>query len=273
MRGPHCYFFIALPCEAKPLINYFKLKKELSLTAFSLYRNADITLTVTGVGKSAMAAGVAYTLALFPTAYPPVMLNIGIAGHCDQPLGTLFVIDKIRDQDTGRQYYPQLVATPPCLTQLLTTVSKVSSDYPEDSLYDMEATAFYETATRFSSSELIHCVKIISDNQDNHSTEIKPAQVSEWIIEKLPLIQQYKQQLNQLVVSDSPAHIQHYEKIISQWRFTNQEKIQLKSLLNKLNILMVTTPLDLISLSEAPSGKVVLNHLRNILDAQAFGHF
>ncbi|SMG63187.1 hypothetical protein BMETH_1512_0 [methanotrophic bacterial endosymbiont of Bathymodiolus sp.] len=40
MSASNCYLFVALPCEAKPLIEHFKLKKELSIHAFSIYRNA-----------------------------------------------------------------------------------------------------------------------------------------------------------------------------------------------------------------------------------------
>ncbi|NNE62697.1 MAG: hypothetical protein HKN34_01315, partial [Gammaproteobacteria bacterium] len=33
-------------------------------------------------------------------------------------------------------------------------------------LYDMEASAFFSTAIRFSSAELVHSLKIIGDNRD-----------------------------------------------------------------------------------------------------------
>lgn len=272
MPDSYCYIFVALPCEAKPVIEHFELKKELSITAFSIYRNSNLTLTVTGIGKSAMAAGVAYSLALFPSPALPVLLNIGIAGHGTHALGSVFSADKIVDQDSGRSYYPQLVTTPACSTLTITTVSRPKSDYPVASLYEMEASAFYEAAIRFSSSELIQCIKVISDNKSNPTEQIKPAQVSLWIKDALSIIEEYAQQLSQLALLDKPVEENHFDEIAAQWRFSSNEKLQLKSLLNKRAVLMPQKTLDLTALSLG-SGKVVLNHLRKEIDEQVFGGF
>ncbi|NOQ14424.1 MAG: hypothetical protein GQ583_08120 [Methyloprofundus sp.] len=267
-----CYFFAALPCEAKPLIKHFKLKKELSVTAFTIYRNANITLTVTGLGKSAMAAGVAYTLALFPALGLPVLLNIGIAGHCSHELGSIFAVEKITDQETGRKHYPQWVISPPCPTQSLITVAQAEPSYASDAMYEMEASAFYETATRFSSSELIHCIKVISDNKDSPSAQIKPAQVSQWLMNALPIIEKISQKLGELAGISPLSNIDSYAEIIAQWHFTNSEKIQLKSLLNKRAILINNKSLDLMEMPQT-TAKEFLNSLRQELDEQAFGGF
>lgn len=272
MSDSHCYLFVALPCEAKPLINHFKLKKELSITAFTLYRSREITLTVTGIGKSAMAAGVAYTLALFPTSRLAVLLNIGIAGHISQALGSVFVIEKITDQETERCFYPQLVISPPCAMRTLITVAQVQPGYASGSVYEMEASAFYETAIRFSSAELIQCIKIISDNTDNPTTQIKPVQVSLWIGDALPIIDDYRQQLSQLAMQDKPIVTAGYDAMIAQWRFSSYEKLQLKNLLNKRAVLMPDKTLVLAELA-TESGKGVLNYLREEIAAQAFGGF
>jgi len=268
----HRYLFTALPCEAKPFINHFKLKKDLSVTAFTIYHNADITLTVTGLGKSAMAAGVAYTLALFPAPRLSVLLNIGIAGHRSYELGTVFVVEKITDQETGRNYYPQLIISPPCPTHPLVTVAQAQPDYPSDSLYEMEASAFYETAIRFSSSELIQCIKIISDNKNNPSSQIKPAQVSQWLSDALPVIEEYSQQLSQLASLNQPSIAASYAEMITQWHFTNSEKLQLNSVLNKRGVLTGHKPLNLEEIPQA-SAKELLNYLREEVDKQAFGGF
>ncbi|MBE0469449.1 MAG: hypothetical protein IBX55_08105 [Methyloprofundus sp.] len=272
MPKPSCYFFAALPCEAKPLIEHFKLKKELSVSAFTIYRSANITLTVTGLGKSAMAAGVGYTLALFPAAALPVMLNIGIAGHKNSALGTVFSAQKIIDHDSSRNFYPQLVSSPPCATQLITTVSQAQLNYSTDTLYDMEASAFYETAIRFSSSELIQCIKIISDNEDHPSTQIKPAQVSAWLTKALPIIDSYYQQLGELASLVTPTDISEFNEMISQSRFSSNEKMQLHSLLNKRMLLANDKKLDLTRPAPA-TGKEILTLLRNEIDALAFGGF
>jgi len=272
MSEVHCYFFAALPCEAKPLIEHFKLKKDLSVSAFTIYRNTDITLTVTGVGKTAMAAGVAYTLALFPAMNLPALLNIGIAGHHSHGLGTAYVIEKISDQETGRSYYPQLVVTPPCLTHALVTVAQAQADYESNAIYEMEASAFYEIAMRLCSSELIQCIKVISDNKDNPSTQIKPAQVSRWVSDILPLIEKFSEQIRTLASLSMPLNTARYTEIITQWHFTKNEKIQLSSLLNKRTVLIKDRALDITKLPQT-SAKEVLIFLREEVDRQVFGGF
>ncbi|MDD1641498.1 MAG: hypothetical protein LUQ68_08440 [Methylococcaceae bacterium] len=133
------FIYTALPCEAKPLVEHFGLKKDVSVQPFAVYLNHDICLTVTGLGKSAMAAGVAYTQALFAKVEHPVILNIGIAGHKDHLLGDLFLIDKIIDIDSQKSYYPSLIFTPPCPTDSIQSSSKPQLDYDHPYLCDMEA--------------------------------------------------------------------------------------------------------------------------------------
>jgi len=144
------FIYAALPCEAKPLVEHFKLKKDTSVKPFNVYFNNDIYLTVTGIGKCAMSAGVAYTQAVFKTVENPVLLNVGIAGHRYYALGSVYLIDKIIDGDSGKNYYPPLVFTPPCSTAAIQTSSRPQLNYDHSYLCDMEASAFYDAATRFS---------------------------------------------------------------------------------------------------------------------------
>lgn len=96
------FIYTALPCEAKPLVKHFGLKKNVNIEPFAVFFNQDICLIVTGLGKSAMAAGVAYTQALFASVEHPVIVNIGIAGHKEHAVGSLFLIDKINDVDSQK---------------------------------------------------------------------------------------------------------------------------------------------------------------------------
>jgi len=267
-----CYFFAALPCEAKPLISHYTLKKELSITAFTVYRNANITLTVTGLGKSAMSAGVAYTMALFPASSLAVMINIGIAGHHSHTLGSVFAAEKITDQETGHRYYPQWVIAPACPTIPVMSVAQTQDDYPSDTLYEMEASAFYETAVRFSSCELIHSIKVVSDNQHNPSTQIKPAKVSHWLSEALATIDKITQQLEHLANLHQKLDTPHYTETLQQWHFTSSEKSQLLTLLNKRAVLIKHKPFD-INVQLYSSAKELMNYLRTEIDTHAFGGF
>jgi adenosylhomocysteine nucleosidase len=158
------FIYTALPCEAKPLIEYFQLKKQLSIQLFAVYAHNDLCLTVTGLGKTAMAAAIAYTQALFTAVEHPVLINIGIAGHKNYVLGNLYSVHKIIDVDSHKNYYPPLISKALCPSSSIRTSSTAQLNYDHNDLCDMEASAFYETAIRFTSSELSQCL-IISPTQ------------------------------------------------------------------------------------------------------------
>lgn len=231
------FIFTALPCEAKPLVNRFKLKKQAEIQAFAVYSNDEICLTVTGLGKTAMAAGVAYTQALINHVEKPIMLNVGVAGHKDHEIGDIFAVEKITDNDSGRHYYPPLVAKLPCTTESIITSSVPQLEYRQHGLYDMEASAFYETASRFTTSELVQCIKVISDNQQSPADDLTPKQVTELIQNQLFVIEQliknYKELAGTLINVDLPL----YEEFRQNYHFTVTEQIQLKALLARWAVL------------------------------------
>ncbi|MDC9729256.1 MAG: hypothetical protein PSN04_08000 [Methyloprofundus sp.] len=266
------YIFAALPCEAKPLIAHFKLKKETTIAPFAVYTRGSMILTVSGVGKSAMAAAVAYTLALFPADSLAVMLNIGVAGHKNYPLGDLLAAEKITDPETKKSYYPQLVAEMPCATQSIVTVAQAQLHYKTEALYDMEASAFYETAIRFSSSELIQCLKVISDNEANSVEGITPAKVSVWVQNHLNCIESCISELQGLASEHKNVELNEYAKIIQQWRFSSNEKLRLKRLLSRWQILSKGQSLDLEQRQEL-KGKQFLAYLQKTIEEQPFGGF
>ncbi|MGH9802752.1 MAG: hypothetical protein ACRD82_20485, partial [Blastocatellia bacterium] len=57
------HFLVALRCEAKALIEHFRLAQLTNERAFAIYCNESMSLTVSGVGKTAMAAALAYRYA------------------------------------------------------------------------------------------------------------------------------------------------------------------------------------------------------------------
>lgn len=245
------YFFTALPCEAKPLIDCYKLKKDTSIQTFNIFRNENIVLTITGIGKTAMSAGVAYTLALFPPVQHPVILNVGIAGHQDHAVGSLFLVDKITDRDTGKNFYPPLIFTPPCPSKQLITFAKAQDSYPETALCDMEASAFYETATRFSTGELIHCLKSVSDNRLSPAKNITPQQVSTMLAGSLAVINDIVRKLYELAGSLPKAELIDAEPFLQKFHFTASERVLLKKLLTRWHVLMGSESIHALPLDSA----------------------
>jgi adenosylhomocysteine nucleosidase len=232
-KPPRIFIYAALPCEAKPLVEHFKLKKDTAVQPFAVYSNQDICLTVTGLGKSAMAAGVAYTQALFASAEHPVLVNIGIAGHKNHAVGSLFLIDKITDADNKKSYYPPLVFTPPCPAANIQTVSKPQLVYDLQHLCDMEASAFYETAVRFSTGELIHCLKVISDNESSPVENIQPKQVASLIAAHIATIEALLAELSRLAAMVAVPEPKLFEELIQRYHFTASEQGQLKNRLSR----------------------------------------
>jgi len=260
------FVFTALECEAKALVNFFGLKKDNSAHAFSIYKNDKIVVAVTGIGKVAMAGGVAYVLALFSNSPLPVLVNLGIAGHKTQEIGTLIVASKVIDGDSGRVFYPQLIGGKWPETSEIKTTAKPNTQYSQHCLNDMEASAFYETAARFSSSELIHCIKVVSDNESTTIDNIHPKKVVQWLDKhniEIELILGSLERLSQVL---EPENLIEYKEIIASWHFTVSGKVKLKTLLRRWSILSSDSWGGCLG-ADFRSGKELLRKLEQEIDA------
>jgi len=235
-KTPLVFVFCALPCEAKSLIQAWKLTKQLRFQPFAVYANAERVVTVTGIGKTAMAGAVGYVMATLCADPMPVLLNIGIAGHRNQARGSLRLASKVVDVDTGKRFYPQLPFSPPCKTSELVTCAKPNNDYDVERLYDMEASAFYEVAVKFSSAELIHCLKIVSDNQDFSVEMISEAAVDAWCSAGMETIERLICCLQSVRQAIPVAASSQYEEIEQAFHFTATNASRLKALLNRWSL-------------------------------------
>ncbi len=237
LNAPQLFVFTALECEAKTLINHFKLKKDNTSHPFSIYGNDEIILTVTGVGKVAMAGGVAYVLARFPDAKTPILINVGIAGHKTQAIGDLLIASKVSDAESRKVFYPQLIGANWPESSEIKSTALPNTDYVDNCLNDMEASAFYEIAVKFSSSELIHCLKVVSDNEQFSIEGINAKIVANWVSNQLESIEKifnHLQQLRELIV---PIESTEYKTIIDKWHFSVSGKVKLRSLLRRWDAL------------------------------------
>lgn len=266
--APVNFIFVALPCEAGPLINAWNLKKTAQKQAFATYSNERFVLTVSGIGKVAMAGAVAYTLAQYPAVAEPVMLNIGVAGHKHLPVGSCLLVDRIVDADSGRRFYPQLPFATPCPTNGLSTLAKADSRYCDDFLRDMEASAFYETAVKFSSSELIHCVKVVSDNAESPLTNVTEDAVADWIGAGLPVVETLLARLAELKNAQPQPDQQTYREALDRFHFTASNAAKLQVVLNRWH-LVYGLPADL-SRIDAKNAKDLLTQMEALLAEKQF---
>jgi hypothetical protein len=155
----------ALHCEAKPVIDFYRLKKSHDDNAFDYYRGEDMACIVSGTGKIASAAACAWIAARSQQAASIAWINLGIAGAAEHDIGTLFSLNQIIDGDDGNRYYPAPATAGELTGSACMTLSQSSEEYREDYLFDMEASGFMYSSLRFSSAELIKSFKIVSDNR------------------------------------------------------------------------------------------------------------
>ncbi len=237
MINQKTFIFTALDCEARALVVFFELKKDSNVHPFIIYKNHNFVLTVTGVGKVAMAGAVAYSLALFSTNSMSVIVNIGIVGHKAYPVGSLCLASKVVDKEGGKSFYPQLIGNIwPKVCEIITT-SIPCTKYSNDCLHDMEASAFYEMAVKFSSSELIHCIKIVSDNETSSIEQINAKSVAEWIASHKVEIGRLLAHWTKLQASIVSEELEDFDSLVKKWHFTVSGRIKLKSLLTRWMVL------------------------------------
>jgi adenosylhomocysteine nucleosidase len=231
------YLLCALPCEARPLIDLFKLKKLTSHHAFPVYSNHnDIFLVVTGIGKMHAATACTYLLGSHSAKQHPVILNIGCAGHRSLPIGSPLAIHKIASDASDNCYYPTFACDCPFPRKALKTVSKLLPSYEEEYAYDMEVHGFYPYACRFSTVELVHCFKVISDNAQSRIDQVDEKRVQTLLEQHMASFEQWVLALMRLRQESciEPFSVSIYEHCLQKWHFTETEQNQLSVLLTRL---------------------------------------
>lgn len=182
------YMVVALAAEARPLVTHFQLTKVDELEPLSIFRQSDLALIVSGVGKDAMAASVLALARAIPPVGNTAWLNVGVAGHRYHEIGTAVLARQVRNEETG--LIQQL--SPPADLNLeigeVRTVTHVEIRYESTALYEMEAAAFCESAGDLTPAELIQVLKIVSDNRASGTLCVSARQVQSLIEENLPEI-------------------------------------------------------------------------------------
>ncbi|MDD3225568.1 MAG: hypothetical protein PHX70_12875 [Clostridium sp.] len=164
-------FFIAtaMYCEAKPLISFWKLKKDMSSSKFQIFRNENIILLITGTGKVKSAIAISCMLTKYRAKENDIFLNFGICAERDpiREIGDIVLCNKIIDADSNRSYYPDIIFKHPFFEGSIETFSKVVKSEDKDKIQskfvDMEAYGAVNAAKVFMQTECIGVIKIISD--------------------------------------------------------------------------------------------------------------
>lgn len=231
----------ALPAEAAPLIRGLGLKHAPGPGRPRIWsgrcKGIDLSLIPCGVGAAAAEAAVSGFGDEREGRRPCAWLNVGIAGHRRHPVGTPVLAHKIslRQPETG-SFYPTFPFTPPCSTVEVVTVAREEQEYPGDAACDMEAHPFFAAACGQTTPELIHCMKVVSDNQAVPAATVTAARVRALIGAHLQLVAGIIAELAALLRLPGPvtAADPEYRALLDGRHFTETQRHQLRLLLQRL---------------------------------------
>ena len=264
------HYICAMRCEAAPILEHFRMQPLKQAGVFPLFMDKQQTtsLTISGIGKLAAAAAVTYTGTLLAATKSDAWLNVGIAGHAQHAYGLSLLAHKITDAGSGTRWYPQILFDAGVHSAAMRTLDSPSSDY-NDELYEMEGAGFYSGAIRFGSAELIHCLKIISDNNTHPVAALTEKSIRAVIAQNIDVIAGVDRGLRELaadsgaISSASPW----YEPILELRHFTQYQRNRLQHLLQRWHSLApdIKPPLD--ELACAADAQQLLERLQDQLDA------
>jgi nucleoside phosphorylase len=221
----------ALHCEAKPVIDFYRLKKSHDDNSFDLYRGDNMACIISGMGKLASAAASAWIAARYEDAASIAWINLGIAGAASYELGSIFALNQVIDADTGQRFYPAPGADSALPGCACLTLGQPSEEYRDKQLYDMEASGFMHSALRFSSAELTQSIKVVSDNQ-RHKTGADRPRISALIHRHIELIDRQANALvalnQEIAALEIPA--ESWQQLNAMAHFSQTQKSRLRVL-------------------------------------------
>jgi len=239
----------AMKPEADPLIRFYRLKKDMTVTAFPVFRNDSVALVISGTGKLRSAAASAMLLTMYTSRKDDTLLvNIGFAGSRTRSVvpGQLFVIHKITDADTGRDYYPDVLPETGLPRAELTTFPRPVFETPEDSskealegrivLCDMEAAGIMEASARFLETQQVLILKVVSDllSPDGLTADVLKGYMDDRVSDLAKTIQTvYEENLRyrKVLFADETAKL---TEVCQMLKFTKDMTRQLERILMKV---------------------------------------
>jgi hypothetical protein len=177
-----------------------------------------------------------------------VWLNFGSAGHRDRPAGDVVVAHTVTDVASGERFYPTRLDGPDLDPVEVRTVVRPERVFESDAVYDMEAYGFMAAALRFSTSELVQSIKIVSDNAASTVAAWTCTRVrnlvesrAEEVARAAERYREIARELEPLCREEASAK-ELVEAYRARTRFTTSEARRLKSLLLRLRVLDPEAP-------------------------------
>ena len=260
-------FVVALKAEATPLVESFELAKESAPSPFPVFANGKHRLVLSGVGKELAAKATSYLSERFPQPNQ-AWLNFGLAGHGDLDTGTVFMANRILDDDGKSAFYPTQLLDHDLESSALQTCSSPVSDYPDPIGYDMEASTFCSSASLVSIRELIQVVKVVSDNPGHPADSFDRSSAGALIKGALPSILPLVDQLEELAhkIKPAPGLAEFVDSGLTLHPFSETQRHQARKLLTHAQALGLPEKDVLKAITDAKSAKQAISKLRKIME-------
>lgn len=259
-------FVVALSAEARPIIDKLKLKRSTD-RPWKLYSSDTNHLLVTGISSLNSAAACAWLCGHKPSLSRLPWINVGVAGHRTHPVGSIFWIEKILTKSGA--HYPALHAKHTMQSESLLTVDLPCENYPESELVDMEGAGFYQSCLRFVPIELLHLVKIVSDNQTQPLSQLTKETVTQHVHNNLTEILEFSKQLSLLAACLPEENPEDLESCVAayqeNWRFSHSQTLSLQKTLCRYYALTNTLIYPKEHAEKAENAKEILLMLENLV--------
>ena len=219
------YWVVAMPCEARAIIDELELKRRNLPCRFEIYESpADKTpasaLVVSGIGSRNAEVATAFLAGLYsPIQKEDLLINIGICGTCDAEVSTGQAFQCVRlseDARTGdhreKSIYPkwrrelnfQAAGLKTAEHIVREEVLAAGKQALQHSLYDMEGYHVLHTAEIFFMPDQMLCIKVVSDHLKD-ALQITPEKVTELMRPTVGILKEYVRK-NQTVEAKTEDH-------------------------------------------------------------------
>ena len=234
---PRFCWVIALHAEARPVLEMFEMKIVSNELLFPVYINSENghCLVISGIGSMRSAAAATFLKTLLKVDEYAAWINLGIAGYFKEPIGKIYQVLKVQNQNTGEAFFPGISFSELVSGASLSTVNNPEEIFPDKILYDMEAAGFCEIAPLFSCNELTYVFKVVSDTPGKSRSSLTKKIIKELIERNLISLSKLVGAIEKLVEDEkerlsTPPEILNITK---DYHFTKSNTQKLKQVYRK----------------------------------------
>jgi len=231
------HFVSALHCEARPIIERYRLKPAGNHGRIALYNSSAASLAVSGVGITQSAIAATVLKGSTNATESDVWINLGICGHRDLPIGETILANRVSSRMHRESFYPRILSKVPFTQTGIETVLEPTSDYPPADAVEMEAYGFFQACLHFTTLERIQAIKIVSDNASaNADRKFDKDWIAQLVAERMDSIAAFAESLLEKTQAPQPKTSTSAIEtaLLAKHHYSVTERHQLKSRLDKV---------------------------------------